>query len=1041
MKRLKYFALAALVAFAACDEGNEVVAPATGSISGVVTVDGSALAGVTVTLSSGQTATTDASGSYVFSDVDVGAYTVTISGMPSDAAFGTTSQAAVITTAGQVVTLNFQGSFITTSAISATVSVPGVGGLSGATVAISGPSTASQVTPASGTVTFSGLRAGSYTVTATLSSGDAALYDLDNPSVNVDLDVDELEAVAFTATPKTISSISGRMYIDEATKNNQFDAGNEDNLTIADVDVIIEGVSVGVFDTIQTDANGEFQLTGLPAANYRITLDTSPFNGAVALGTPNDIVITLGVADGEVVNFGFDIIEQQVVVGAFLGFDEDEGSPSRVNPLAGVDIDLYPTQLAATNETNSFGDGDTGSSGLLTLSFDRADDTDPFGGVTDRVVFARVTDPGGSLTRSGEEIIEIPFEAKDSITTALDVFDYLNTDVTVSVRVQEIDEDRYADLQVENATDTTVAGTTDLTDGDGLVYFDLTALDEHFFTFDDTQPNLPNAGVGLPNWPSPFTLTLDEDQGMADGSWLSYDNIGTAIPGDTVFIGTVNISWDLVDSRGRMHREINDEGDIPTWQPDEELDFAGPNISAFVNLQQNVGGVWTTLGVGDQQPNAVNGIFQNNGIESGEMFRYVAQTFNQGRAVLNDTILEFTPDGSDQVVELCPLRDEAGTFFATCSTFAMKFQNNTISGSVLYRDGTPAPDGTEVTITATADNIQGRASTAGDTIVEVDGGAGAFTTNATVREGPYEVAPVEDGDIVFFDNVNGAAKTVDVQGAAVDAAVPTATPARSSLAGGPSPAASFHGYATTSIAGAIINDRDQDGNTIDTDEALIGVTVNLYKDDTSGFTVTEDSLVATAVTGTDGSYTFEDLLEGRYRLTVESAPADAVVLNADGEDRLDFVTEAGDPDKGDASPTPLPFWDYQNSDVVNPGTVDATSTPAGEQFTFLFTNGTARGTVSGTGGAAVTVTIIRCLIETDDPLTMPAAGTCDTDESGTFSNFITGSDGVYEFSDLREGIYEIEVVEESIGLTTGGDPVLVFVDGNGDLEVANFTIS
>ena len=57
MKRFKYMALAALVAFAACDEGTDAVVdvPVTGDIAGVVTIEGAAVSGVTVALSSGAT--------------------------------------------------------------------------------------------------------------------------------------------------------------------------------------------------------------------------------------------------------------------------------------------------------------------------------------------------------------------------------------------------------------------------------------------------------------------------------------------------------------------------------------------------------------------------------------------------------------------------------------------------------------------------------------------------------------------------------------------------------------------------------------------------------------------------------------------------------------------------------------------------------------------------------------------------------------------------------------------------------------------------
>ncbi|HSM60532.1 MAG TPA: carboxypeptidase regulatory-like domain-containing protein, partial [Longimicrobiales bacterium] len=161
MKRFKYLTLAALVAFAACDEGED--APPQGTISGAVTIEGTGASGVTVSLSSGATTTTDGSGQYTFADVDAGSYTVTISGYPADATFTTTSQAAAITTADQVVTVNFSGTYVRTSAITGFVTAGG-SPIQGVTVSI-GSGTPTTQTDAGGQYSFSGLRAGTYTVT------------------------------------------------------------------------------------------------------------------------------------------------------------------------------------------------------------------------------------------------------------------------------------------------------------------------------------------------------------------------------------------------------------------------------------------------------------------------------------------------------------------------------------------------------------------------------------------------------------------------------------------------------------------------------------------------------------------------------------------------------------------------------------------------------------------------------------------------------------------------------------------------------------
>ncbi|MFQ5538126.1 MAG: carboxypeptidase regulatory-like domain-containing protein, partial [Gemmatimonadota bacterium] len=255
MKRFKYLTLAALVAFAACDEGTETVVepPVTGTISGVVTIEGVGASGVTVTLSSGQTTSTDGSGSYAFSGVSAGAYTVSISGFASDATFSSTSKAATITTAGQVVTVNFDGSYVRTSAILGSVAAGG-SGLSGVTVSLSGGS--STTTDANGQYAFSGLRAGSYTVS--ISGFDASQYTFSTTSQSVSVGVGESKVVSFSGQLLTTAKIMGSLYIDENDNNNNFDEALEDKLAVANVAVTIEGGAVNDTMTVMTDANGDY---------------------------------------------------------------------------------------------------------------------------------------------------------------------------------------------------------------------------------------------------------------------------------------------------------------------------------------------------------------------------------------------------------------------------------------------------------------------------------------------------------------------------------------------------------------------------------------------------------------------------------------------------------------------------------------------------------------------------------------------------------------------------------------------------------------
>ena len=87
MNRLKLLAAATLLALPiACGDPVDPPPP-TGSIDGLVSVEGQGVDAVSVTLSNGATAITANGGMYRFDGVEAGAYTVTISNYPDDATF------------------------------------------------------------------------------------------------------------------------------------------------------------------------------------------------------------------------------------------------------------------------------------------------------------------------------------------------------------------------------------------------------------------------------------------------------------------------------------------------------------------------------------------------------------------------------------------------------------------------------------------------------------------------------------------------------------------------------------------------------------------------------------------------------------------------------------------------------------------------------------------------------------------------------------------------------------------------------------------
>ena len=113
MKKPTILAVLALlgVSFAACDQ--IALSPSVCSIVGQVSIEGTGIDGVTVTLSNGNSTTTTGGGKFRFDNVE-GAVTLTISGFPSDATFDATS-VAVINSCDGTVTINFSGSYTLTA--------------------------------------------------------------------------------------------------------------------------------------------------------------------------------------------------------------------------------------------------------------------------------------------------------------------------------------------------------------------------------------------------------------------------------------------------------------------------------------------------------------------------------------------------------------------------------------------------------------------------------------------------------------------------------------------------------------------------------------------------------------------------------------------------------------------------------------------------------------------------------------------------------------------------------------------------------------
>ena len=306
MNRLKLLTMATLMALTitACDEGEppitDIPPPPTpvGTISGTVTIDGTGATGITATLSSGATTATGAGGTFSFAGVEAGSYTVTISGFPADAAFPSATQAATIASDGQTVQLNFAGEYIRSSSVVGNVVAadPMIMGsdsngdgrpdmLDGITVTLEGEHTmAEPQSTMEGGFAFTGLRAGSYTVTI---SGYPEDVKFDTPSMTVEVGVGDVGMANFEGAYIRTAAVEGRVIIEGEG--------------LAGVTVTLTGGPGNDNYTKLTGDNGEYAFTELRPGDYQVSISGYDPDDYEFASSAHDVSVDLG--ETEIVSF------------------------------------------------------------------------------------------------------------------------------------------------------------------------------------------------------------------------------------------------------------------------------------------------------------------------------------------------------------------------------------------------------------------------------------------------------------------------------------------------------------------------------------------------------------------------------------------------------------------------------------------------------------------------------------------------------------------------------------------------------------------
>ncbi|MEZ5145347.1 MAG: SdrD B-like domain-containing protein [Acidimicrobiales bacterium] len=830
------------------------------------------VSGVTVDLLDGSgnvlaTTTTDGTGAYQFADLVPGTYEVrfvapagTAFALPnaggddtvdSDAAVATGRTGTFVLAGGQT-KADVDAGLVTLSSLQALVFLdpnnngdvdPGDGGLSGQTVTLTGTDDLGNAvsipatTDGAGTVTFTSLRPGSYTLTETQPSGlldgkDTAGSAGGSTAVNDVISgitiAPATTAAGYRFAELAPSSLSGVVFSDASNDGVQ-DPGEPG---IAGVTVTLTGTDdlgnpVNVVTT--TDASGGYAFTGLRPGTYTVT-ETQPggwLDGAEVVGTAGGSAAVNDVVSGVVLTPGttatgylFGELAPSSVSGRVFDDLNDNGAADGGEPgLPGVTVTLTgfddqgPVNVVTTTDANGAFSFSNLRPGTYTVTesqpptfLDGTDTAGSLGGTVANDVVSDIVVPPGS-TGTGYLFAEVaPASIGDRVWSDLngdgvqDAGEPGLAGVTVTLR---------QDADGNGSFETTVASTT--TDANGLYLFEQLRPGSYQVDVDGTT--VP-AGA-TPSTPEPVDRVLVGGQSVTDAD-VGYQPAPPPIGqiGDRV--------WSDTDGDG-----VQDPGEV------------------------GLGGVLVTL----LQDADNNGSYETT----------VATDITTGAGDYGFTDL---PAGSYRVVVTPP----SGQTATTPTTVDVALTKDQVRNDVDFGFQPPAPPppatvGDRVWNDANGNGVQdpGEAGIPGVTVTlrqDADGNGSFETVAATQVTGA-------DGKYLFANLPVGSYQVVVTVPSGQNPTTPTSVAAP--LTGGEVIDTADFGLRAAAPAPGSIGDRvwdDTNGNgSQDPGEpGLSGVSVKLVRD-LDGDGVFETT-VATTTTDATGTYGFSDLPPGSYRVVV-----------------------------------------------------------------------------------------------------------------------------------------------------------------------------
>ena len=791
----------------------------TAGIMGQVAVEGEGLAGVTVTLAGeGEdgTTTTDAGGLYAFSKLKAGDYSVAISGYDTnDYEFATTSENVTLAT-GETANIPFEGTLLRTSGIAGRVSVEGAG-LDGVEIALAGAAEATATTANGGQYAFAGLAEGTYVLTMTNPNADA--YTFEETTATVVLGDSESNITNFEGTHTRTASISGVLFIDEVDQDKMLNAGEP---TI--VEALAPLVAAGALDTEM--------LAGL-LAQAKVVLRGPDLNTMTEVPIQADGTFTTGealVAGSYQVELPANnemVAATLAAAGvAFVG----ESSVVTVDAAgsATVNFPFRITMQTVATGARMGGGGHFGApvAGVKLTLYARADGTGMLGEATTDSTgaaafsFARADDtsPGSD---DGDNIVFVKVAESGHPALVVSGNDFVEINYATTARLYA------ADAEKEVAT-------------------------------------LVNIAVGFDFWVKSNETARDGDEGL--GGWNTQVFMGDPTADDAMPL--------MVEVDGAM---VN--ATMPTDDGEDNMADLGKSTFAYVVDPTMLPATFTVMAA--------------SGDDAGQPDQ--GEAWEQSDALtFTHTGLDLPPGADDDMLDLGPLRVTFTTQAVYVGVHRELDDRSGMTDFIGLGDGDDRPTGTavgEIEIALMVADSRGRLNVlkydddadpeTDDVKAEATAGASGIVSFHNIPADMEITVAANEGSGMVVVPDNRASREIDAFGGQLDD-YPDGTivgafgagsgarpdmwlcPQQRQASDDPSEVCSTYGYkwATGTISGAIGGLRQGDEATV----TLTAVNSNeAYADDLA------DDIEVTAGPGGAASYTFTDVADGRYMVTLEAS--------------------------------------------------------------------------------------------------------------------------------------------------------------------------